>query len=119
MNLKNLNKLLIIRLSSLGDILLTTPLIRSIKKNNPKNWLELKKSISEAGCRRIRPLVMTTTTTVMALLPVMWATGQGSEVMKPMAIPTLGGMGIELISLFVVPVIFSYVYERKMNTKET
>ena len=58
---------------------------------------------------------MTTTTTVVALLPVMWATGQGSEVMKPMAIPTLGGMAIELISLFVVPVIFSFIYEKKIE----
>ena len=60
---------------------------------------------------------MTTTTTVIALLPVMWATGQGSEVMKPMAIPTLGGMAIELISLFVVPVIFSFVYENKIKNQ--
>ena len=57
---------------------------------------------------------MTTTTTVAALLPIMWSTGTGSEVMKPMAIPTLGGMLVELISLFVVPIVFSYFEHRKI-----
>jgi Cu(I)/Ag(I) efflux system membrane protein CusA/SilA len=92
-----------------------TFLREALKNHKPNNWSELKETICEAGCRRIRPLVMTTTTTVIALLPVMWATGQGSEVMKPMAIPTLGGMAIELISLFVVPVIFSFIYEKKIQ----
>ncbi|MDA8793054.1 CusA/CzcA family heavy metal efflux RND transporter [Bacteriovoracaceae bacterium] len=91
----------------------------ALKKNPPKTWDELKKTISIAGSRRIRPLVMTTTTTVIALLPVIWSTGQGSEIMKPMAIPTLGGMAIELISLFVVPVIFSLIYEKKMKKNDS
>ena len=95
-------------------VVMMTFLKEAMKKHNPQNWEELKKTICEAGCRRIRPLVMTTTTTIIALLPVMWATGQGSEVMRPMAIPTLGGMAIAIISLFVVPVIFSIVYEKKI-----
>ena len=99
-------------------VVMMTYLKEELKQHKPKDWSELKKTISDAGSRRIRPLLMTTTTTVMALLPVMWATGQGSEIMKPMAIPTLGGMAIELISLFVVPVIFSLIYERKMNEGE-
>jgi Cu(I)/Ag(I) efflux system membrane protein CusA/SilA len=57
---------------------------------------------------------MTTTTTVVALLPIMWATGTGSEVMKPMAIPTLGGMLVEIVTLFVIPIIFSYFEHRKI-----
>tara|TARA_B100001971_G_C18268010_1_gene596192 strand:- start:31778 stop:32308 length:531 start_codon:yes stop_codon:yes gene_type:complete len=99
-------------------VVMMTFLKDSLTNNTPKDWQSLKDTISEAGSRRIRPLVMTTTTTVIALLPVMWATGQGSEVMKPMAIPTLGGMAIELITLFIVPVIFSYVLEYKIKNKE-
>ena len=57
---------------------------------------------------------MTTTTTVIALLPVMWATGTGGEVMKPMAIPILGGMLIEIITLFIVPSLFCYIEEKKI-----
>ena len=96
-------------------VVMMTFLREVIDKKTPRTWKELKSCICEAGCRRIRPLVMTTTTTVIALLPVMWSTGQGSEVMKPMAIPILGGMGVELISLFVVPVIFSYIYQKKVE----
>jgi Cu(I)/Ag(I) efflux system membrane protein CusA/SilA len=98
-------------------VVMMTFLKQSLKSHKPKDWSDLKDVICEAGCRRIRPLVMTTTTTIIALMPVMWATGQGSEVMKPMAIPILGGMGIELISLFVVPVIFSFIYEKKIHEK--
>lgn len=98
-------------------VVMMTFLKDALLKHEPGNFEELKKTIYEAGARRIRPLVMTTTTTVVALLPVMWSTGQGSEVMKPMAIPTLGGMAIELISLFMVPVIFSYIFEKKIKEK--
>ncbi|EQC42988.1 heavy metal efflux pump, CzcA family [Bacteriovorax sp. BSW11_IV] len=96
-------------------VVMMTYLQESIKENAPKNWTELKESILEAGTRRIRPLVMTTTTTIVALVPVMWSTSTGSEVMKPMAIPTLGGMVVELITLFVVPVVFSYFEYKKIK----
>lgn len=99
-------------------VVMMTYLQETIKINKPKNWLELKHCILDAGTRRIRPLVMTTTTTVVALVPVMWATTTGSEVMKPMAIPTLGGMLVELITLFIVPVVFSYFELRKINQGE-
>ena len=62
---------------------------------------------------------MTTTTTCVALIPVMWATTTGSEVMKPMAIPTLGGMLVELITLFIVPVTFSYFEQRRIEQGES
>ena len=61
---------------------------------------------------------MTTTTTVVALVPVVWSTTIGSEVMIPMAIPTLGGMLVESITLFVVPVTYSFFEQRKLNIKE-
>ena len=95
-------------------VVMMTYLQEAVNKNRPRNWEELKESILEAGSRRIRPLVMTTTTTVVALLPVMWSTTTGSEVMKPMAIPTIGGMLVELITLFMVPVTFSIFESRKI-----
>ena len=60
---------------------------------------------------------MTTTTTVVALLPIMWSTSTGSEVMKPMAIPILGGMLVEVVTLFIVPVVYSYFEQRKIENK--
>ncbi|CBW26589.1 putative cation efflux system protein [Halobacteriovorax marinus SJ] len=96
-------------------VVMMTYLQEAIKKNCPSNWSELKECIVHAGTRRIRPLVMTTTTTVIALLPIMWSTSTGSEVMKPMAIPTLGGMLVEFITLFIVPVVFSYFEQRRIQ----
>jgi copper/silver efflux system protein len=93
-------------------VVMMTFLQQATKEHRPNNWSKLKECIIEAGSRRIRPLVMTTTTTVVALLPIMWATSTGSEVMKPMAIPVLGGMIVEFITLFIVPVTFSY-FEQK------
>ncbi len=95
-------------------VVMMTYLQEEIKNRRPKDWKELKESILEAGSRRIRPLVMTTTTTIIALVPIMWSTTTGSEVMKPMAIPTLGGMLVELVTLFIVPVVFSYFEQRKL-----
>ena len=96
-------------------ILMITYFKQEMKDNKPANFEHLKSVILEAGSRRIRPLLMTTATTSLALLPVMWSTSIGSEVMKPMALPTLGGMLIEVITLFVVPVLFSFVEERKLH----
>lgn len=96
-------------------VVMMTYLQGAIRDHSPKNWVHLKECIVEAGSRRIRPLVMTTMTTIVALLPIMWATSTGSEIMKPMAIPTLGGMVIELVTLFIVPVIFSLYEQRRIE----
>ncbi len=65
----------------------------------------------EAGLRRVRPCLMTTATTLLALLPVVTSQGRGSDIMVPMALPMLGGMTIALITLFVVPVLYCAVEE--------
>lgn len=99
-------------------VVMMTYLQEAIKKHSPRNWEDLKICILEAGSRRIRPLFMTTTTTIIALLPVLWSTSTGSEVMKPMAIPAIGGMMVELVTLFVVPVTFSYFEQNKIKNME-
>lgn len=96
-------------------IVMMTYLKEEFKKLKPQNTEQLATVVVNAGKRRIRPLVMTTTTTVIALMPVMWSTSNGSEVMKPMAIPTLGGMLVASVSLFVVPVVFSILEEKKLK----
>ena len=99
-------------------VVMMTYLQQAVGRRKPTSWESLKECILEAGSRRIRPLVMTTTTTVVALLPVVWSTTTGSEVMKPMAIPTLGGMLVESITLFVVPVTFSFFEYRSILKKK-
>jgi len=60
---------------------------------------------------------MTTATTVLALLPVLTSTGRGSDIMMPMAIPSFGGMTIELITMLVVPVLYCLVMEIKLKLR--
>jgi len=74
---------------------------------------EIRAAVLDAGLKRIRPCLMTTATTVVGLMPVFWATGRGSDVMQPMAIPSVGGMAIQLITLFIVPCLFCAVEEWK------
>lgn len=98
-------------------VLMTTYLQDEFKKNNPSTLADIHSAVIEAGSKRIRPCLMTTATTILALLPILTSTGRGSDVMVPMAIPAFGGMTIELITLFVVPVLYSTWKERKL-TKE-
>ena len=65
---------------------------------------------------RLRPKIMTVSTVVAGLLPIMWSTSPGSEVMKPLAAPVLGGMVSSLLHVLIVtPVIFSWLRERELK----
>ena len=81
----------------------------------PRSVGEVRAKVLEAGLRRVRPCLMTTATTVIALLPVLTATGRGSDVMRPMALPVVGGMTVELLTLFVVPVLWALRWEIKLR----
>jgi Cu(I)/Ag(I) efflux system membrane protein CusA/SilA len=76
---------------------------------------EIRDATLEAGKRRIRPCLMTTATTVLALLPVLVSQGRGADVARAMALPVFGGMIVALITLFVVPVVFCGYKEFKMR----
>jgi copper/silver efflux system protein len=78
---------------------------------------EIREAVVEAGLKRIRPSLMTTATTVFGLMPIFWATGRGADVMQPMAIPSVGGMAISVITLFVVPCVFCAVEEWKWKRR--
>ncbi len=69
----------------------------------------------EAGLRRIRPCLMTTATTILALYPILASTGRGSDVAQPMAIPAVGGMIAGLVSLFIVPCVYCWVQEVRLK----
>ncbi len=83
----------------------------------PKSIQEVRQLTLEAGSRRVRPCLMTTATTILALLPVVTATGRGADVMRPMALPLIGGMSIELLTLFVVPVLYSLGEELRLERR--
>ncbi|HFB99410.1 MAG TPA: efflux RND transporter permease subunit, partial [Phaeodactylibacter sp.] len=88
-------------------VLVATFLQSSFKKNQPTTIKGIRDAIVEGGARRVRPAMMTTATTVLALLPVLTSTGRGADIMLPMAIPSFGGMTLQMITMFTVPVLFS------------
>jgi len=96
-------------------VVMATYLTQTFDKNKPKDRKGIRASVIEAGEKRIRPCLMTTATTILALLPVLTSTGRGSDIMIPMAIPSFGGMLIALITLFVVPVLFSLKHELQLK----
>ena len=96
-------------------VVMATYLTQTFDKNSPETKKEIRASIVEAGEKRIRPCLMTTATTILALLPVLTSTGRGSDIMIPMAIPSFGGMLIALITLFVVPVLYSWKQELQLK----
>ncbi len=76
----------------------------------------LRDAVIEGALLRLRPKVMTVSTVVAGLLPIMWSTRVGSEVMKPLATPVLGGMVSSLLHVLVVtPVIFFWLHERRLG----
>jgi Cu(I)/Ag(I) efflux system membrane protein CusA/SilA len=92
-------------------VVMATYLTQTFKRNKPNNIKAIRASVVQAGEKRIRPCLMTTATTILALLPILTSTGRGSDIMIPMAIPGFGGMLIALITLFVVPVLYSWKQE--------
>ncbi len=96
-------------------VVMATYLTQTFDRNKPESRKEIRASIIEAGEKRIRPCLMTTATTILALLPILTSTGRGSDIMIPMAIPSFGGMLIALITLFVVPVLFSWKQEFQLK----
>jgi Cu(I)/Ag(I) efflux system membrane protein CusA/SilA len=83
---------------------------------NPLTHSDLRDAVIEGALLRLRPKVMTVSTVIAGLLPIMWSTRAGSEVMKPLATPVLGGMASSLVHVLIVtPVIFFWLRERQLG----
>lgn len=85
-------------------VLMGTYIHDTFLERNPHTKDEIREAVVHAGLRRVRPAAMTTATALIALLPVLTSTGKGADIMVPMAIPTFGGMLIQSMTMFVVPV---------------
>ena len=95
-------------------VVIATYLKQTLAKRRPRDAASVREAVVEAGRRRVRPCLMTSATTILALLPVLSSTGRGADVMVPMAIPSLGGMSVVLISMFVVPTLYSWAAEARL-----
>ena len=96
-------------------VLMGTYLDQSFKNNKTTTVAQIRDAVVIAGKRRIKPAVMTSATTIIALLPVLTSSGRGSDIMIPMAIPAFGGMIVASITYFIVPVLYSIREERKVK----
>ena len=96
-------------------VVMATYLKQTFARLAPKSKQDVRTAVIEAGQKRIRPCLMTTATTLLALLPILTSTGRGSDIMIPMAIPSFGGMLVALITLFVVPVLYSWNAEFQLK----
>lgn len=86
-------------------VLMGTYIHDVFEKRNPQTVPKVREAVMEAGLKRVRPAMMTTAVAVIALLPVLSSTGKGADIMVPMAIPIFGGMIIQVMTIFVVPVL--------------
>jgi Cu(I)/Ag(I) efflux system membrane protein CusA/SilA len=89
---------------------------RKIAETGPLTRETLHEAVIEGALLRLRPKVMTVATVVAGLLPIMWSTKTGAEVMKPLATPVLGGMVSSLIHVLIVtPVVFTWLRQREIK----
>ena len=98
-------------------VLVATFLRDSFERNEPTTVQEVRDAVVEGGLRRVRPAMMTTATTILALLPVLTATGRGADIMLPMAIPSFGGMLLQVVTMFTVPVLWSLRAEWRVKKR--
>jgi Cu(I)/Ag(I) efflux system membrane protein CusA/SilA len=83
----------------------------TFKERRPASVQEIRELVLDAGLKRIRPILMTTTIAVIGLVPVFWTSGRGSDIMQPMAIPSVGGMAVQVIAFFLAPCLYCMVKE--------
>jgi Cu(I)/Ag(I) efflux system membrane protein CusA/SilA len=102
-------------IASDDGVVIATYLDQSFFLRRISTYDEARKATLAAGMRRVRPCLMTTATTILALIPVLTSTGRGSDIMVPMAIPSFGGMVIEIMTMLVVPVLYCSVQEWKLK----
>jgi copper/silver efflux system protein len=105
-------------------VLMGTYIHQVFEQRHPNTVHDVREAVVAAGLKRVRPAIMTTAVAVIALLPVLTSTGKGADIMVPMAIPTFGGMIIQVMTIFVVPMFQSMwregaVLREKEKTDQT
>jgi Cu(I)/Ag(I) efflux system membrane protein CusA/SilA len=104
-------------IASDDGVIMATYLNQSFAARRPETVAEVRQATVAGGHRRVRPCLMTTATTVLALLPVLTSTGRGSDIMLPMAIPSFGGMVIQVMTMLIVPVLYCALHEGRLKRR--
>ena len=104
-------------IASDNGVVVATYLDQSFATRKVSTKEEIKDATVAAAIRRIRPALMTSATTILALIPVLTSTGRGSDIMVPMAIPSFGGMFVALVTVMIVPVLYCAIEEYRLKQK--
>lgn len=100
----------------INDSILKLDAINELRKSG----MPLLEAIHEAGRRRLRPIIMTSLTTIFAMVPLLFSLDMGSELQKPLSIAMIGAMFIgTLVSLFIIPLIYWFIYRRADQEKSS
>ncbi len=102
-------------IASDNGVLMAAYLDQSLSGKENQGREEIRRAVIQGATRRIRPALMTSATTILALLPILTSTGRGSDIMVPMAIPSFGGMVFAILTVFVVPVLYCGVREMQIQ----
>jgi len=102
-------------IASDDGVLIATFIDESFANRRPTSLDEIRQATLVGARRRIRAALMTSATTILALIPVLTSTGRGADIMVPMAIPSFGGMLLALVTVFVVPVLYCAREELKFK----
>ena len=105
-------------IASDDGVVMATYLQSAFSQRSISTIAEIRQATIEAGLRRIRPCLMTTATTIIALIPVLTSAGRGSDVMIPMAIPSFGGMIFQVSTMLIVPVLYCAAKEYALRRRE-
>ncbi|MCP4630423.1 MAG: efflux RND transporter permease subunit [bacterium] len=101
-------------IASDNGVVVATYLKQMFADKKPTTVADIRQIALEAGLRRVRPCMMTTATTILALIPILTSTGRGSDIMIPMAIPSFGGMVVNVVTILIVPVLYCAMEEGKL-----
>lgn len=96
-------------------VIMCTYLRQRFTDATPTSVAGIRAATIDAGLRRVRPCMMTAATTILALIPVLTSSGRGADIMIPMAIPSFGGMTIQVMTTLVAPVLFCMREERRLQ----
>ena len=96
-------------------VVMCTYLHQRFAEVRPATREAIREATVFAGERRVRACLMTTATTVLALLPVITSRGRGSDLMVPMSLASFGGMLLEVLTMFMAPVLYSWVREKRLK----
>jgi multidrug efflux pump subunit AcrB len=110
LNLMSMIGLVVMSGIIINDSILKIDTINHLRKDG----MPLLNAIREGGHRRLKPIIMTSITTILALVPVLWSGSMGSELQRPLALTVIGGMILgTIVSLYFIPLCYYYLYRKE------